>query len=345
MRRLLAPALLALAACNTGFQPQYLVTDLRILAVRAEVVGTGFADADVGDTLRLTALVVNPQARPGLAAVWRACVPQPGQLISPCLDPAVLRDASTLDGKPGVIRLDQVGTPSPDGRSIDVPLTGALGTAVGQAFDALVAQATPANACSLFLELPVVVQVDVAGRREVALKNVRLTPASRETSPPLDLYVRNVNPVIATLEADPSDEADCFGGVILLEPCPSGACGTGATCTAGADGTAAQCLPAPGDLPGGTRVMCAGQEGAPQQFDQCSESSGGTATGGVLEEKQNWQWYATAGSFPDAMGVGNVTDDHPKFERPPGAFTLWVVLRDGRGGEGWIRRDFAALAP
>ena len=104
---LLAAAAAALLSCDTNFQPQYLVKDLRILAARAEVVGSApEADADVGETVQLTALVANPARLPGVTVRWKACLPQQGESVSPCLDPAVLRDPATLAG-PTVVDLGE----------------------------------------------------------------------------------------------------------------------------------------------------------------------------------------------------------------------------------------------
>ena len=69
MRRLATLALALAAGCDTGFSPQYLVEDLRILAVRVQVVGSLAADADLGETVRLTALVANPRGRAPLRAL------------------------------------------------------------------------------------------------------------------------------------------------------------------------------------------------------------------------------------------------------------------------------------
>ena len=52
-----------------------------------------------------------------------------------------------------------------------------------------------------------------------------------------------------------------------------------------------------------------------------------------------------AGDFPEFTGVGNAVDASPEFERPASAFTLWVVLRDGRGGADWTRREVGAPPP
>jgi hypothetical protein len=73
-----------------------------------------------------------------------------------------------------------------------------------------------------------------------------------------------------------------------------------------------------------------------ERFDQCAPD--GTRTG--FHESLDWQWYVTDGTFPDVGGVGNAVGADVEFERPGGAFTLWVIVRDGRGGEGWLARTF-----
>jgi hypothetical protein len=60
------------------------------------------------------------------------------------------------------------------------------------------------------------------------------------------------------------------------------------------------------------------------------------------QEGLEWQWYVTDGEFPDEGGVGNARGDHLDFVRPPGPFTLWGILRDGRGGVDWVTFDVAA---
>jgi hypothetical protein len=34
-------------------------------------------------------------------------------------------------------------------------------------------------------------------------------------------------------------------------------------------------------------------------------------------------------------GLGNAEGSHLDFVAPPGPFTLWLILRDGRGGDAW----------
>ncbi len=52
-------------------------------------------------------------------------------------------------------------------------------------------------------------------------------------------------------------------------------------------------------------------------------------------ESLEWQWYVTDGEFPEEGGVGNATGGDVDFIRPPGGFTLWTIVRDGRGGSDW----------
>ncbi len=345
---LLAPALAALAGCNTGFAPQYRVTDLRILAVQSQVVGTHTADADLGDTVRLTALVANPQGRAGLSVRWRACRPTDAQTLPPCLDPQWIRDPARFDGPEavaaGILPLEAVpgATLAPDGTWIQVPLTDPqVQAAIQTAFAQLVQNATanPAFACTLYVDMPVVVIATAAGRQEVSVKRVRLTPLREVTDPALvGKYVLNLNPGVAGMMEDPSDAENCTGGTSLAISCDGVACTQG-TCTADPQGGAPTCSPPPGGLDAVPHVLCGVVDASlSQTYFQCSVD-------GILErdERTNWQWYTTDGSFSDTDAVGNATNAHPRFTRPAGAFTIWLLLRDGRGGEAWMRRDFPAL--
>ncbi len=337
VRRLLAAvAAAALASCNPGFAPQYRVTDLRILAIRSIVVSTGWADGDPGtgtypgDTLRLEALVANPLSRAPVTATWYACLTLPGQL-PPCLDPTYLSDPSRLAtaeaAARGVVALAAFGTPSSDGMSIDVPLAGpstpaALVQAMENAYAAIVAAAT-ADAqfrCRTYVELPVVLTVEAGGRRETAVRNVRLAPIARlaadhpewTASAANPGYVRNSVPSIAGISADPANADACTGGTDV----PPGAV-----------------------LAPGHHVLCgAAAAGSVQEYWQC----GGDGVNAYRAEQLAWQWYATDGTFSGANGVGNVIDGAPGFDRPAGAFTLWLIVRDGRGGESWTSRTFPA---
>lgn len=313
----------AVAGCDTGFAPQYLVEDLRILAVRAQVVGSLAADPDLGETVRLTALVANPRGRAPLRVRWATCIPDGTEALPPCLDSDALRDLDRLLEDPRVIALGE-------GAEIDVSVPEVAG-----AFDRIIAraEAEPAYACSLYLELPVLVIADAGGERELAVKRVRLTPR-RETAG-TDLagaYVTNSNPVPLAVRRVEEEGLPCGDGLPVLVPCFDDSACDGTGC--GADGYCAAAFPERRGF------LCARPDpgAADPPYNQCAPD--GTRT--PFFESLDWQWYVTAGKFPEFSGVGNATGDEVEFEPPAGPFTIWAILRDGRGGEGWLARDVPA---
>jgi hypothetical protein len=320
MRRLATLVLALATACDTGFSPQYLVEDLRILAVRAQVTGSLAADADLGDTVRLTALVANPGRLAPLRVRWATCIPDGTEALPPCLDADALRDLDELLADPRVIALGE-------GTEIEVTVPEVVG-----AFDSIIARAeeNPAYACSLYLELPVLVIAEAGGEREVAVKRVRLTPQSETTDTALaGAYVTNSNPVPLAVRRVEEEGLPCGDGVPVVVPCFDDSACDGTGC--GPDGYCAA------EFPAGRGVLCARPDpgaGDPP-YNQCAPD--GTRTS--FFESLDWQWYVTAGGFPGFSGVGNATGDDVDFERPDGPFTIWAILRDGRGGEAWLVRD------
>lgn len=327
----------ALLSCNTNFAPQYLVRDLRILAVRAEVVGDGAeqADADAGQTVRLTALVANPE-RLAVTVRWKACLPQQGEAVSPCLDTSVLRDPDSLSG-PGVVDLGE-------GASVSVTVPPELQPALQALIDR--AKAQPSLACTLYAELPVVVIASAPGAQtRIAVKTARLTPWREVANDPslARAYVRNRNPSLAAVRASPIDPDACVGGSPVARACTSDDdCGGGTRCLLAAPGASdlrGQC--ADGIAPGEQPLCARPADNAVQIYQQCSEDG----TRQQFFEDLTFQWYTTAGVLKNSEGnapgaVGNVTDDRVTFTAPSGSFTMWVIIRDGRGGEDWLERDF-----
>lgn len=323
-RRLLLAAALVLTACNNDFDPQYRVKDVRVLAVRDSVPGSTTADVTPGGGVVLEALVANPLHRPGLTVGWFTCLPQASQALTPCDDRLFLEDPSRLLVTPGVIPLgaNVFAAASPEPAvvaSISPPITDpatvtSLELALGFALDTAVSN--PAYVCSLFTELPVIVVADAGGVRSLARKQVRIASladiAARPTLPQ-GLYVINTNPAV--------------GDVLRGSPDPD-ACTTGAS------------LSAP-PFPAGKTPLCgaadASPANAPQIFSVCDP------TPRPVAESLSWQWYVTDGDFPDDNGgVGNATGQNLDFTRPATPFSLWAIVRDGRGGTGWTRWDFAA---
>ena len=324
---------LALAACNSGFDHQYLVTDLRVLAIHVEVQGSGVdpygvttatqADGIPGETLLLDALVANPTSLSGVTVRWYGCMPTADETLPPCMDPAFLADPSRLDSAAGVVPLGTC-EPLDDVCSVAVPVPAATdpiyGAQVQSALDFILSIAVkdPAYQCRLYADMPIVAVAEAEGRRDVALKRVRITPSESTILEKLaeDPYVLNHNPVVQEIVRAPTaTDGSCGGTAVTAEPFPTG-----------------------------QTVLCAdAAHGAAETFNVCVvhlDRDGNP----VLEldptsEDLTWQWFTTGGEFPDFdEGIGNATGQSPAFVRPPGPFTLWAILRDGRGGEVWLRR-------
>ena len=318
-RALLLLAAAALAACNTGFEPQYRVRDLRILAIssHASQGGTTSAAADVGltDTLDLDVLVVDTLARPGFTIDWIACLPQPSDAIPPCLDQAYLQEPARLLGAagtvPGVVSLGSgqaVSFPIPDVRA-------------ALAFAVEAAQANITFECRLYVELVAVAIVTAQGSTAMAYKRVPIVPTQAQVDQVVlaiggkavtQRYVLNLNPTIGEVKRDPSNSETCSGGIpVSTQPFPSG-----------------------------QTVICGlGTTDAAQTYDLCEPDGSVTPA----QEQLDWQWYVTGGEFPDVGGVGDARGDHVTYQRPAGSFTLWSIVRDGRGGIDWAEFVYSTL--
>ncbi len=307
-RTLLLAAALLLAACNTNVDPQFRVNDVRIMAIRSAVLAGASADVQPGDTLVLDALVANPLGRPGLSIEWFACLPQGNDAVLPCSDLATLSDPSRLAGDPSVMVLGS--GPHVEYTPPAAKLTAALDFAIDTA------RREPTYRCRLYAELVVVVVASAEGKRSVAEKAVRVVP----TSLPPDVtsyYTLNHNPKADDVLRAPSDPDACTGGTSL-----------------GA-----------GPFPAGKTVICGRANSVPgtytaDRFNLCNPDGSITPE---QDESLSWQWYAAGGDFPAVGGVGNARGDHVDFTRPPDAFALWGILRDGRGGTDWVSFAVSAL--
>jgi hypothetical protein len=295
-------------ACSPRFDPQYLVHDLRILAIRAEAAGTASADVSPGDTLVLRALVANPRARPGAAVRWYACLPASTESAGPCEDVAVLADPHRLVADP---RVTFLGACEPDATgecALSVPVPDAA-----PALDYVLATARsdPAFSCRLYAALPVVALASASGREVMALKRVRLVPTAAQLAARglTSAYAPNRNPTAAAVVRDHPTAGTCAGGLPVT----------------------------PGPYPARRAILCATDAAGDQEaFWACGPAGERTAT----VEDARWQWFVTAGTFPDFEdGAGNANGNELRFDRPAGPFTLWVIVRDGRGGEAWLRQD------
>jgi hypothetical protein len=155
-----------------------------------------------------------------------------------------------------------------------------------------------------------------AGREVIALKRVRVVPTAAALAAHglTTAYAPNLNPEVATVVRDRPIPDTCDGGIpVLPDPFPARETILCATPGGGAGETFLTCGPAGEQVP--------------------------------AEEHAAYQWFVTGGSFPEFQdGAGNAGRNEPRFDRPAGAFTLWSVVRDGRGGEAWLRSDIGAAS-
>ena len=310
--RLLAPLISLAAACGLDAPQQYLVPDLRVVAIGASASGGPYADADITETVTLEALVLNPLGRTGVTLEWYGCLPALPGALAPCedpdvlRDPQVLRDRASLGDTAGPFHI-ATGSPAP----VTLDLSVAQEEILLAATDLLVVQATTTKRlqCVLYFELPIVAVVteDSGEVTELALKYVRIAPAAAQAAFP-GAYERNTNPVIAAREVNPAVPDDCTGGVPLT-----------------------------GTLPAAEATVCArATPDSPQDYKRCDEGGAPSVPNEV--EDLDWQWYASAGEIAQAGFNGNVTANPIDFTPPAGAFTLWTIVRDGRGGTDWAPR-------
>ena len=338
---LLGPLLaLGLSACVSGFdRNDQLVTGLRILGAAAHIDsgdGVDWADAEVGDTVTLSALVANPTGIPGVTVTWVTCLPSLNRTVTPCTSETVLRtptmliDMANNDPTSGVIELGV-------GETIQFTVPGE----VQPLLDQLITRADQnLNAqCSVFIQAPLIIIAQGSdGSVVTAVKNLRLSPWSQTgpgaTDPALQHYIRNANPSIEALNV-PNDKTACVGQTLVASCQTNADCG-GATCSDG------WCPPV-AMFPAGSQTIC-GQ--IPDADIQTYYYCGLDGVDGSEMEYPEITWYATGGgqaSISNSNTAGTPDLASRTFElysRPPGPFTLYGVVRDGRDGENWIAQAF-----
>jgi hypothetical protein len=312
----------ALAGCVSGFDRNDQVVDsLRILGISQHVDngdGLDWADADVGDTVRLSALVANPGGLSTVTVTWLACLPPPNGLTQPCTDPEFLRDPATViplandTANTGVVLLGQ-------GTDLDYVVPDEVAPLLDMQL--MNADAHPNAQCALYKQIPllVVAQDSSNGAVFAAEKNLRLSPwktIAAANDPNYMYYVRNANPAI---------------GAINLNPSSLGLC----------DGQPLQ----PGDtFPQGPQTVCVIVTNA-QTYYTCTLD--GPDLANPVPEEPAVTWYMTGGGSLSSLSPpsdGSMTSlasrTYTIFTRPQGPFTLYGVVRDGRDGANWIAQDF-----
>lgn len=301
MKRLIL--LVALSACDYGFKPASLIENMRLLGVKATP-----ADLQPGEATRLEALIPDPTGGP-TTILWLGCDPDPyNQNRSPCADADLLQNPGDFGGTtgtlpPGVKLIGFNGNVAYAAAANVFDVLPAddsrriTGT-VGQVIAFAVAEAvSPAASPADLQALFTRVQNDET-RAIIALYRVKISQNPE----------RNKNPVISNLKV--GDEVWPTGAHVLMH--------TGETLNVDLD--------APDDT-----------------FEPYTTlNADGTL---AHTERVVVAWYSTMGRFTElrtalrenvktslqAPGGTDPLDVVP--EKRSG--TMWVVLRDTRGGENW----------
>jgi hypothetical protein len=321
----LAALVLGMAAFSLGCKPDLdqtvsIVAEPRILAVQSAP-----AEAAPKDSVQFTALYVDGHGRVASPVLqWDYCnarkpLAELGPVSAQCLEASgswfsPIGGGAQVSGTVPDVACRQFGpdVPEPEpgqppGRPVDPDTTG------GYYQPLRLLASTPSG--------------DVIAVEEMRL-TCGLTGATADQSSEFHTcYHANVNPVVDSLAANgavlatdeqgatnPVHVGDRLALTVSWADCPAD--GTAPTCPAGCTRTAG----------------CTGAEPY-VRFD------GTTGTLSCQQETLSVAWFATGGTFDnDRTGPGTpATTSANVWHAPsqPGPVTLWVVLRDDRGGVGW----------
>ncbi len=304
-------AVLVLAAflgCTDPLDPVGNVHDLRLLAMRADP-----PEQRVGDLrpVKVTALIANPPGEFLVGCTWVTCAEQ-DSATSRCLETSP--GFSVLDA--GEFSVVQTG---PDGAESSVTFQPDL------ALLKMIGAADPYRGLAGVRQ---VVQVELRAGAEtvVGFKRVVFTIP---TGAPVAL---NQNPVVGPIEFNDAGWAPDASVTFELAP-----------------------VRMPGRMPPGTPQVSnhlVVLEDKSLQEDYSVRTFEGETR--VLHETWRYSFFASRGSFnPTSAGGANLLNPDAgvdTFWSPisnedggSGATTVWIVVRDGRGGESWVVRH--ALAP
>lgn len=320
MRALVVLSCAVAAGCGIEFERASEVLDRRVLALSAEppelvLDGSGapgpvVVRALVGDAGGLDAPV---------AYEWRTCVPT-GAGSSGGYDSAAGRCDVTTPST-----LAAAGTLPLDALALEV----AIPEPVQQAMRGLAAQGQP---ISLYVDA----QLKLAAEPEAlfALKRIVL-------SPPVPAGRRaNRNPRLAAvlLDGEPWEPGvprrmkfhACEEKVTAVDPSRRGV--NSPTCEHRID------------------PVFDAAEAEPYRVQTFDRNPDGTPATLDLQERLRFSWFANRGSFsrgntsqPGSLDRETADPLSTRWREPPekptGGVTLWVVVRDGRGGTGWERRS------
>jgi hypothetical protein len=313
VRRALLVAVVAASACDNGFKPETLVDGLRVLSVRSTP-----ADLAPGETASLEGLVLDP-SRPdaGTTTLWLGCEPDPyNENRSSCSDPALLQDPGNFAGAdgglpPGVtlLGLGAKATLKTSSTLFDVFPAGDPRRVSGTVAQVL--------AFAVAAEIP-------AGATPNDLQDLLAKVRSKEIASLITLYR-------ARISEDPQRNANPVFQHLLVN---------GAAWPDGAHLVLKELEPVQVDVDVPDASFEAFTNATPNGPEQKTER--------ILAA-----WFSTSGRFSEARtalreGVKTVfTGAGGKGDPVPGNRTgsMWIVLRDTRGGQAWQEVPFVLCSP
>lgn len=323
-------SLLPITACDLGLDPDSLVRDLRVLAVRTGGdAAASTADVDLtGGALRLSALVAEPTgagrkvaAPRALQHDWYLCVPGRSVLVTGSVDPECVKFGPTDPDPRQNPALLFLGSGSPTALDLS-GLSGILLSRLGP----LLAEAGAGSTSStplpaLELQLPLVLRVAATpptpDKRdaETAVTFVRAVfPLPGKEKEPLPEGAVNHNPTLLPVEVATDDLGT---GAQALVPCqPPAPCQRLA-------------------LSPGRKIFFKGAAapGSLERYLPLDQSGRGVQT-----EVLRYSWFSSDGTFSELRTGDGKPWTEWKNEEPyqlPMAtrvLSLWLVLQDGRNG-------------
>jgi hypothetical protein len=294
----LLTGLALLMGCSADFDPPSRIEGLRVLAVRADE-----PYAAPGDTVQLTALAVDPAGR-ALQWGWGTCVDPDSSEVVDCIDHADWSGFTIAPDAPThavTIPADAIDRLAPAARA---RATVGVITVVCPGDLSLPSLPSSIEATG---SLPFVCRDHATGRTlatdEYAAGVKRIFVRATD---------RNANPTIANVTWDGHDWSDTATQHAAV-------CATDGNSLANCDSVLHQV--AANAAPG-------------------SAESGVDSFGASFAEQVIVQYYATEGSFSDGVRIASdpVTKWTARQETAGRTVTMWMVLRDDRGGVSWTSR-------
>jgi len=308
---------LLLAACGFSFEAPDALVDRRVLAMSAEppeLVTDGVLPA----TATVSALVADPAGNPAAEYAWSLCVPGIGGIGNVAAGGAI--DPDTGRCVPGDATSVAAGAAPLDAMAAQIPLPPGLALAAG---------AVSGHNQAISLHVQTQLRVASPGGDLFAIKRIVVSPPV----PAGRLANRNPRLRDLLLDGTPWDPA-------VPRPLAAGAC----------EASDRENVADPRN-PGRLASVCSHR--IEPAFDPAEAEPFRVQTfdGQVEEhvERLTFNWFTDRGTLtqpssaqPLPTGPQQTDPLATRWREPPGLTGLvrvWVVVRDGRGGESWQRRE------